>query len=594
MVHALEWVVHGESEVKRCYEWCSGEHMPSLIAALVQMNATVGDVTHNFNRVIRSINECRDHGAQLIVFPEMVLAGYPPEDLLFRTSFLEELERYAQEIVKASRDVMVVFGSAFRENQSVFNTAYVAINGELVTRIAKQYLPNYGVFDETRYFTPGEITEVLNGNEWSFGISVCEDLWYPDGPYLQQARQGANVLINISASPYSRGKGQIRENMMATRADDAAAYLLWTNLVGAQDELVFDGMSTVFSPSGHVLARASAFEEDVLWATLGQQAGEHRRLIDTRWRWGSLMDSLPQTLINLPQSHERTVSMSPVRARLDEDAELYHALVLGVRDYVQKNQFGDVVIGLSGGIDSALTAAIAVDALGANRVHGVLMPSEFTSAESMQDAVDLADNLGIDRQVLAIEAAMEAFAKTLSGAFSNRPRDITEENLQARIRGVLLMALSNKLGWLVLTTGNKSEMATGYSTLYGDMAGGFAVLKDVLKTEVFRLAHWRNQERERIPSNVLIKPPSAELRPDQKDEDSLPPYAILDQILQEYIENDRTIAEMVLAGIDPEYVRLAVRLVDRNEYKRRQSPVGIKVTPRAFGRDRRMPITGKF
>ncbi len=562
---------------------------------LMQMNSVVGDVRGNLERMIAAVKAAREDGVNALVFPEMSLAGYPPEDLLFRPSFLDALSDAQKELARHTQDILVVAGYAY-EGTGLYNAAAVMADTRTVARVQKQHLPNYGVFDEARYFTPGEGTTVLKWDQWTLGISICEDLWYPDGPYLRQARSGANLLINISASPFSRGKSQLRQEMMATRADDAAAYLVWNNLVGAQDELVFDGESVIFSPDGRLLARAKAFSEDVLTVDLDRTPSQHRRWIDPRWRLGN-SESAAVTVVEVPlsavtdQSSKNAFRVEPLP---DTVESLYQALVLGLRDYVEKNGFGDVVIGLSGGIDSALTAVIAVDALGADRVHGVFMPSVITSNTSFQDAKQLADNLRIDWREIPIKTVMSSFMRELGPHFDGRPVDLAEENLQARIRGTLLMALSNKLGWLVLTTGNKSEMATGYSTLYGDMAGGFAVLKDVLKTEVFRLARYVNRDRERIPQNVLVKPPSAELRPDQKDEDSLPPYDILDQILKGYIEDDMTPEEMVRMGLDGEAVRLTVRLVNRNEYKRRQAPIGIKVTPRAFGRDRRMPITGRF
>lgn len=566
----------------------------TLRVAMIQMNSVVGDVRGNLDRMLAALETARANGANLVVYPEMALAGYPPEDLLFRKSFLQELEEAHQHMASATRGLMAIYGYAYHEG-ALFNTAAVSVDGEPLARIFKRHLPNYGVFDEERYFSPGQHSTLLEWAGWKIGVSVCEDLWYPDGPYLDQARQGAHLLINISASPYSRGKGKRREQMMATRADDAAAYLVWTNLVGAQDELVFDGQSTVFSPQGEVLARARAFAEDILWIDLDRFPGEHRRWIDPRWRLGEAPTPLTHIVVPTPPKPPPGPPLpARIETSLEEPEELYRALVTGVHDYVEKNRFKEVVIGLSGGIDSALTAVIAVAALGPHRVHGVFMPSAITSETSRQDAWALAKNLGIDWQEISIAPVVDAFLRQLAPAFADRPADLTEENLQARIRGTLLMALSNKMGWLVLTTGNKSEMATGYSTLYGDMAGGFAVLKDVLKTDVFRLAQWVNRDAERIPANVLVKPPSAELRPDQKDEDSLPPYAVLDRILEGYIENDVEAAGLIASGLDPNAVAQAIRLVNGNEYKRRQAPIGIKVTPRAFGRDRRMPVTGRF
>ncbi len=564
---------------------------------VVQMNSVVGDVAGNLDRMLSFVEDARGTGVNILVFPEMSLAGYPPEDLLFRPGFLFAQAQAQEKLAACSGDMLVVAGYAYAEQRGLRNAAAVMAKGRTLARIAKQHLPNYGVFDEDRYFTPGEGTMLLQWKQWTLGISICEDLWYPDGPYLRQARNGANLLINISASPYSRGKSLMRQEMLATRADDASAYLVWNNLVGAQDELVFDGESAVFAPDGQVLARARAFAEDVLTIDLNRTPSQHRRWIDPRWRLGAVEENgvqrveVPLAPVEDESQEERRLEEFP-----DTVESLYKALVLGLHDYIAKNGFGDVVVGLSGGIDSALTAVIAVDALGYQRVHGVFMPSNITSTTSYDDAYHLAQNLGIDWREIPIAPVMSAFMAELGPHFDDRPLDLAEENLQARIRGTLLMALSNKLSWLVLTTGNKSEMATGYSTLYGDMAGGFAVLKDVLKTEVFRLARYVNAQagQPRIPANVLIKPPSAELRPDQKDEDSLPPYDILDQILKGYIEDDMTPEELIRSGLDVAAVELAVRLVNQNEYKRRQAPVGIKVTPRAFGRDRRMPITARI
>lgn len=568
--------------------------MDRVRVAMVQMNTRVGDVEGNFDRMAARLAEARDLGANLVVFPELTLAGYPPEDLLFRPDFLARQEQAAQNLEPLTQGIMVVFGYA-SGGRELKNAAAVVADGRRVATFAKSRLPNYGVFDEVRYFSPGTGTAVLEWGGFRLGVSVCEDLWYPDGPHLIQARSGANLLVNLSASPFQRGKGERRERMLATRAEDAAAWLVWTNLVGAQDELVFDGQSVVIDPGGTVLARAPAFEEAVVCLDLEATRGYHRGWLDPRWRVGRNGQEAAEriTVPFLPPVPERR-AVPRLNRRPDDTEALYGALVLGIRDYIAKNGFGDVVVGLSGGIDSALTATLAAAALGTERVHGVFMPSPITSEESREDAEALAENLGMDLRTIPIGQIMDAILAELKPSFGDRPFDLAEENLQARIRGTLLMALSNKLGWLVLTTGNKSELATGYSTLYGDMAGGFAVLKDVLKTDVFRVAAYVNRDREIIPARVLVKPPSAELRPDQKDEDSLPPYAILDPILAGYVEEDRTSAELIAEGMDPEAVARAVALVDHSEYKRRQAPVGIKVTPRAFGRDRRMPITGRF
>ncbi|CAB1128418.1 Glutamine-dependent NAD(+) synthetase [Candidatus Hydrogenisulfobacillus filiaventi] len=565
---------------------------------LAQLNSLVGDVAGNLRRVREAVARAREWGADLVVFPEMMLGGYPAEDLWFHRGLVAEMRAAVEALAPESRDLLLVVGYA-RDAGALENAAAVLAGGRLAGTVAKRHLPNYGVFDEARYFRPGRGTTVWQWGPWRLGISICEDIWYPDGPYLDQVRAGADLLINISASPYHRGKGESRERMLATRAQDTAAWLLWCNLVGGQDELVFDGTSAVFAPDGRVVARAPAFAEDLVVYDLPAGPGRHQRWVDPRWRLGPPPEPgtvrhrrLPPPVPGTP----RLPAPGIVHPRPGPEEELFGALVTGVRDYIAKNGFGDVVIGLSGGIDSSLTAVVAVEALGPRRVHGVLLPSPITSSASREDALAVAHNLGIPVLEIPLAAAMQAVGDTLAPIFAGLEPDVTEENIQARLRGLYLMALSNKFGWLVLTTGNKSEMATGYSTLYGDMAGGFAVLKDVLKTDVYRLAAWVNRQppAPRIPERVLTKPPSAELRPGQKDEDSLPPYPVLDRILAGYVEEDREAADLVAEGLPEAEVVRAIELVNRNEYKRRQAPVGIKVTPRAFGRDRRMPITGRY
>ncbi len=571
-----------------------------LRVALAQIDVTVGDLDGNTRRMIEWIERARAEGCDLVVFPELAVTGYPPEDLLLKPSFIRDNLRYRDRVVEASRGISVVGGFVDLE-LDIYNAAFFAHDGELRGVYHKVYLPNYGVFDEERYFQRGRRCPLFVLAGVRVGVSICEDAWYPTGPISVQAAHGAELLININGSPYHRGKRVARETMIATRAMDSRAFLAWVNLVGGQDELVFDGNSVVFDPDGQLLARAGSFTEELLVVDLdiGSVFGE--RLHDTRLR----QEARRMTQVDLEVS-QVTISQWPAprpagprRGRsaqpLDGPAEVYAALVCGTRDYVRKSgAFETVVLGLSGGIDSSLTACVAVDALGRENVVGVIMPSRHTSAASLEDACALARALGIRTYQLPIEGVREAYTAALADAFRGLPPGLAEENIQARIRGNLLMALSNKFGWMVLTTGNKSEMAAGYATLYGDMAGGFAVLKDIPKTTVYELARYRNSLGRVIPERVLTRPPSAELRDDQKDTDTLPPYEALDPILQGYVEDDRSFEELVAAGHEAETVRRVIGLVDRSEYKRRQAAPGIKITPRAFGRDRRMPITNRY
>jgi NAD+ synthase (glutamine-hydrolysing) len=481
----------------------------------------------------------------------------------------------------------------------IFNAAAIAHGGKLVTVYHKMYLPNYGVFDEFRYFQAGDRCPVLQVGDTTIGVSICEDIWYPDGPAFHQAISGgAELLINISSSPYHAGKRHWRERMLATRAADNTVIVAYNNLVGGQDELVFDGDSMVFDENGQIIARGKQFEEDLVIVDIDVESVFRKRLQDPRRRQHKAATASQTPIFQVAGGVRRKdpVVAVPELRTLSDDAEIYKALVLGTRDYVTKNGFSKVVLGLSGGIDSALTACIAVDALGAQNVIGVLMPSEFSSTGSIDDSERLGKNLGIRLLTIPISQTLQVYNASLKPAFGAAESDVTEENLQARIRGNLLMALSNKFGWLVLSTGNKSEISTGYCTLYGDMAGGFAVLKDVMKTTVFRLSEYYNRAagEERIPLQILQKPPSAELRPDQLDTDSLPPYTILDPILKAYVEEDRSLAEILDLGFDEHLVRRVMRMVDASEYKRRQAAPGVKITPKAFGRDRRMPITNHF
>ncbi len=569
--------------------------MTLLRIALAQINVTVGDVPGNTGKIIAAIQQARAVDADLVVFPELAVPGYPPEDLLLKPSFITANRAALDQIAAATSGLTAVLGFA-DAGDDIYNAAAILHDGRLAGIYRKHYLPNYGVFDEDRYFRAGETNLVCELNGALVGVSVCEDVWYPSGPPVTQAQAGAQVLVNISASPYHAGKGLARERMLATRAADNVAIVAFCNLVGGQDELIFDGGSVIFDAHGELLARGAQFEEDLVVADLDVSGVFRQRLHDPRRRKETAAkDDLER--IGLPQS-QRAARRSPLALhrveRLERMAEIYQALALGTRDYVRKNGFQKAVIGLSGGVDSALVACIAADALGPQNVTGVAMPSRYSAEISQTDAARLADNLGIHFLVIPIERPFQATLDTLAEPFSGLAPDVTEENLQARIRGNLLMALSNKFGWLVLTTGNKSEMSVGYATLYGDMAGGFAVIKDVPKTLVYELARWRNREGATIPERVLTRPPTAELRPDQKDTDSLPPYEILDPILHAYVEEDRSLAEIVALGFDEITVRRVVRMVDVNEYKRRQAPPGVKITPRAFGKDRRLPITHRF
>lgn len=571
----------------------------TLRIVLAQINATVGDLPGNRDRVVERIEAARRLGADIVVFPEMCLTGYPPEDLLLKPDFIEAARRALHEIVPASAGLTAVVGTASADGD-LHNTAAVLHDGWLAGLYHKHYLPNYGVFDEDRYFEAGRQRLVFERDGVLIGVSICEDIWYPDGPPEAQALHGgADLLINISASPYTRGRGLARERMMRTRAADNTAILAYCNLVGGQDELVFDGHSLICGPQGELIARGKQFEEDMVVADLDVRQVFRWRLYDPRRRKAVDDDDAPFERVVLPPlapGGERTPQPAVVTPTLDPVAEVYQALVLGTRDYVRKNGFRQVVLGLSGGVDSSLTGAIAADALGPENVVGVAMPTRYSSAHSLEDARQLADNFGLRLLTVSIDDTFQAFMDMLAPAFEGRAPDVTEENLQPRIRGTLLMALSNKFGWLVLTTGNKSEIGVGYSTLYGDTAGGFAVIKDVPKMLVYELSCYRNRlaGRDVIPQRVLDKAPSAELKPDQKDSDSLPEYPILDPILYAYVEESCSPADIIARGFDAAEVHRVVRMVDRNEYKRRQSPPGVKITARAFGKDWRLPITNKY
>jgi NAD+ synthase (glutamine-hydrolysing) len=560
----------------------------------------VGDIPGNTARIIHYLEEARQAGADLVAFPELAITGYPPEDLLFKTSFLQANLQALQEIIAASRGIAVVVGYV-QMGPDIANAAAVAYDGRLVDTYQKMYLPNYGVFDEDRYFRRGDSCPVYTINGVGVGVNICEDIWYPVGPIAVQRDAGAEMIVNINASPFHAGKRIYREKMIATRAADNELFVAYVNAVGGQDELVFDGASIVYDMSGDLVVRGPAFQEALLVADLDIEAVFRSRLRDPRPRKENptILQEIGrprQIFVSEFQPRQRPELSSPSsQDGLDDLAEVYQDLVLGTRDYVTKSGFSKALIGLSGGIDSALTAAIAVDALGQDNVIGVGMPSRYSSEGSVGDSRELAGHLGIQFWVVPIEPAHLAFTDMLEPHFKGTQPNVAEENVQARIRGNVLMSISNKFGWIVLTTGNKSEMAMGYATLYGDMAGGFAVIKDVPKTLVYRLCRWRNQQgRPAIPQAIIDKPPSAELRPDQKDEDTLPPYEVLDPIVTAYVEEDCSYQEMVEMGLDPEAVRQVITFVDRNEYKRRQAPPGVKITPRAFGKDRRLPIVNRY
>jgi NAD+ synthase (glutamine-hydrolysing) len=570
-----------------------------LRIGLAQVNVTVGDIEGNTRRVLDEIERARALGVDLVAFPELCLTGYPPEDLLFRSAFIEANLRALDRVTRASAGLTVVVGFVDRRDD-IMNAAAVCHDGEVAGVYHKQYLPNYGVFDEDRYFQAGTETPVFEIGEDGpvLAVNICEDIWYPTGPTTAQTLAGAELVVSINSSPYHVGKVRFREKMLATRAADHVGYLAFVNLVGGQDELVFDGQSMVFDPAGDRLALGRAFEEDLVVADLDLDAAFRARLRDSRRRKEKRVAGDPVRRVRLRPLPERPRPPVPARstALLDREAEVYAALVRGTGDYVRKNGFRRVVVGLSGGIDSALTAAIAVDALGREAVVGVSMPSPFSSGATRADARRVARNLGVEFLTLPITPAYRAFRRVLAAPFKGLKEDVAEENIQARVRGTLLMALSNKFGWLVLTTGNKSEMGVGYCTLYGDMAGGFAVIKDVPKTLVYALARWRNARDDRpvIPESVIRRPPSAELRANQTDQDTLPAYEVLDPILEAYVEEDRSLADIVALGYDEATVRQVVTMVDKNEYKRRQAPPGVKITPRAFGRDWRLPLSNRF
>ena len=578
------------------------------------MNATVGDLNGNAERILALVQQARESQADLVAFPELALTGYPPEDLLFKRQFLLDARAQLERIAEAADGIAIVvgvpdfvdgepfhLGAALYPDQMegrIYNGAAVLHDGSVASVYRKILLPNHGVFDEERYFARGNECPVFEINGVQTGVNICEDIWYDTGPATVQRLAGAEVVVTINGSPYHRGRYAQRSAMLSRRASEHGCFLAYVNLIGGQDELVFDGQSLVFDPRGGLIARAPQFEESLLLVDIDADEVGSPDPEGPLARSG--LDSIGKARRYFLSGPGGAPSREPLAPSIAEElhplTEVYNALVAGTRDYVLKSGFRGAVIGLSGGIDSALTTTIAGDALGPERVTTFFMPSQYTSGQSWDDSKTLTDNLGVRLVSLPIRPIFDTFLETLADEFSGKEPDTTEENLQARIRGNLLMAASNKFGWIVLTTGNKSEMATGYATLYGDMAGGFAVIKDVPKTLVQQLARHRNEMagREVIPESIIVRPPTAELRPDQKDEDSLPPYDVLDPIIQAYVEDDRSFDEMLAAGMPRDAVELTVRLVDRSEYKRRQAPPGVKITRRNFGRDRRLPIVNRY
>jgi NAD+ synthase (glutamine-hydrolysing) len=563
-----------------------------LRIALAQLNVVVGDLDGNREKISAAIADSRDAGADVVVFPELAISGYPPEDLLLRPGFLRAARRALEAVASDSDGIVALVGTPWLE-RDLANACAVCADGEIRAIYRKHFLPNYGVFDEHRYFAEGRDLVLLHLGEAYAGLTICEDVWQPGPPATDLALAGGQLLVNLSASPFHVGKAEDREEMLVTRARDTSSYVAFCNLVGGQDELVFDGHSVVLDDAGEVVARAPGFEEHMLVVDVEPELAVGRRLRDVRRREldRSRETVPPVETVELATPPERPdAATAPIVAFASELEQMRLGLVLGLSDYVAKNGFVDVVVGVSGGIDSAVTAALCVDALGPDRIHCVSMPSEFTSEGTRADATRLAENLGVDFREIPISESVEAFHETLAGLDG-----LAAENLQARVRGVILMGLSNSFGWLVVSTGNKSELAVGYSTLYGDMVGGFSLLKDVFKTDVFRLARHLNERagREVVPQTTIDRPPSAELRPDQRDADSIPSYDVLDPVLEAYVELDHA-REELLEEFDPDVVEQVIALVDRAEYKRRQAPPGVKLRPKAFGRDRRTPITNRW
>ncbi|HIN38261.1 MAG TPA: NAD+ synthase [Dehalococcoidia bacterium] len=579
--------------------------------ALAQINPTVGDIPGNTSKILDYLERAREAGADLVAFPELATTGYPPEDLLFKKSFLIDNVAAMAKVAAASRGIAVVLGyvnivSLERPSEEVgpqvTNAAALCYGGKLVDTYHKIFLPNYGVFDEQRYFQKGSECPVYRIGGVDVGVNICEDIWYPVGPTTVQCQAGAELIVNINASPFHAGKRAFRENMIAQRALENGLTVAYVNTVGGQDELVFDGSSIICNTTGGLVARSPAFQEWLLITDLEfpDAAAEPSRTPSSA-EAAAVGTVKNVTVSEVALNSRAPLAEQPMSDGMDGPEEVYRALVMGTSDYLRKSGFTKALIGLSGGIDSALTATVAVDALGKDNVVGITMPSRYSSEGSISDSKKLAENLGLDLWEVPIEPAHQAFTDMLAERFKGTEANVAEENVQARVRGNVLMTVSNKFGWIVLTTGNKSEMAMGYATLYGDMAGGFAVLKDVPKTTVYELSRWRNRQGRAfgtvddvIPAAIIDKPPSAELRDDQLDADSLPAYEILDPVVEAYVEDDLSYQDMVGQGFDPQVVRQVIAAVDRNEYKRRQAPPGVKITHRAFGKDRRLPIVNRY
>ena len=574
----------------------------SFRLALAQINTTVGDIPGNTAKILDYLDRARQAHADLVAFPELAITGYPPEDLVLRPAFLKDNLAAMERVVAASQGIAVLVGFVSVDPDTA-NAAALGYDGKLVDIYQKMYLPNYGVFDEDRYFMRGNTCPVYTINGVKVGVGICEDVWYSVGPIAVQRDAGAEVIVNINGSPFHAGKRFHRESMIATRAADNELFVAYLNAVGGQDELVFDGASLIYDSAGDLVKRGPAFQEDLILADLDIESVLRTRLRAPRTRKENtaiLKEIGESKIVHVSPPASEAPPALPVDAAIDPPGpveEVYQALVVGTHDYLTKSGFQKVLVGLSGGIDSALTAAIAADALGHKNVVGVSMPSRYSSEGSITDAQELARALDIDLWVVPIGPAHVAFADMLEPYFRDTQPNTAEENVQARIRGNILMTISNKFGWMVLTTGNKSEMAMGYATLYGDMAGGFAVIKDVPKTLVYELCEWRNQHGKPhpvIPQAIINKPPSAELKEDQLDQDTLPTYDLLDPVVKAYVEQDSSYEEMVAMGFDPAIVAQVISYADRNEYKRRQSPPGVKITPRAFGKDRRLPIVNRY
>lgn len=549
--------------------------------ALAQINCTVGDFDSNREKICRYIKKAEESGADIVSFPELAITGYPPEDLLLKPHFVRRNIDTLSSVAKSAGNIVAIVGFVDSRGRDIYNAAAILYKGRIVAVFHKMLLPNYGVFDEVRYFKSGDEAPVFKIDDVLFGINICEDIWHKNGPVKKQVELGARLIITINASPYHIGKIKEREGLIRAKAKNNGVFISYTNLVGGQDELVFDGRSMIVNDRGRLIARAKAFEDDLLISDIAINTSPKKadkKII-------AIKKELP--------AKERHL-LNRIAPLLKNCEEIYRALLSGLKDYTAKNGFKKAVIGLSGGVDSGLVAVLAADALGKENVTGVFMPSRYSSQESADDARNIASNLGIRYESISIEQVFKMYLLTMEPIFAGTEKNITEENLQARIRGNILMALSNKFGWLVLTTGNKSEMSTGYATLYGDMAGGFAVIKDVPKTLVYKLAKYRNSVSGVIPESMILKEPTAELKPGQKDSDTLPPYDKLDPILKAYVEDDRDVKRIIASGHDKNNVLKVSEMVDKSEYKRRQSPPGIRITPRSFGKDRRMPITNRY